>query len=258
MTRGLRPLLAAVLFTTAIGARGEEPTPWSGPVRTGTILAGDVALFSYELRETDPLKLPLVRELVVCRPRGELDRLRVPSRKANFPLELGYHARVKPVEPEVFIGPVPTKDAPIPRVPEDTTGLFKLPLTKLRAGSEELEFFVPTDFFVPTVQRWLEETWKGTSRDLPQALNDVLVASRLVPFGMGEELTSLLGVAPTAELSQALIDVLARPKSEASGKVEGRTMKSFFQLLPKAELKDYAEGRKLRRVERSPDYCSGP
>ena len=65
-------------------------------------------------------------------------------------------------------------------------------------------------------------------------------------------------VAPTAEMSQALIDVLARPKPEASGKDEGRTMKSFFQLLPKAELKDYAEGRKLRRVERSPDFCSGP
>ncbi len=258
MTRGLRPLLAAVLFTTAIGARGEEPTPWSGPVRTGTILAGDVALFSYELRETDPLKLPLVRELVVCRPRGELYRLRVTSRKGDFALELGYHSRVKPVEPEVFIGPVPTKDAPIPRVPEDPTGLFTVPLTKLRAGSEELEFFVPMDFFVPTVQRWLEETWKGTSRDLPQALNDVLVASRLVPFGMGEELTSLLGVAPTAELSQALKDVFARPKSEASGKDEGPTMKLFLQLVPKAELKDYAEGRKLRRVERSPDFCSGP
>ena len=165
---------------------------------------------------------------------------------------------MKPVEPEVFIGPVPTKDAPIPRVPEDPTGLFTVPLTKLRAGSEELDFFVPMDFFVPTVQRWLEETWKGTSRDLPQALNDVLVASRLVPFGMGEDLTSFRGVVPTAEMSQALIDVLARPKPEASGKDEGRTMKSFFQLLPKAELKDYAEGRKLRRVERSPDFCSGP
>ncbi len=35
-------------------------------------------------------------------------------------------------------------------------------------------------------------------------------------------------------------------------------MKSFFQLLPKAELKDYAEGRKLRRVERGQDFCSGP
>jgi len=79
-----------------------------------------------------------------------------------------------------------------------------------------------------------------------------------VPFGMGEELTSLLGVAPTAELSQALKDVFARPKSEASGKDEGPTMKLFLQLVPKAELKDYAEGRKLRRVERSPDFCSGP
>ncbi|MHB8800182.1 MAG: hypothetical protein ACYDBY_17175 [Thermoanaerobaculia bacterium] len=258
MTRGLRPLLATVLVATAIGARAEEPVAWSGPVRTGTILAGDVALFSYELRQTDPLKLPLVRELIVCRPRGELYRIRVTSRKEHYTLELGYHSRVKPVEPEVFIGPVPTKDAPIPRVPEDTAGLFTVPLTKLRAGSEELEFFVPMDFFVPTVQRWLEETWRGTSRDLPQALNDVLVASRLVPFGMGEDVTSLLGVAPTAELSQALIDVLARPKPEASGKDEGRTMKSFLQLLPKAELKDYAEGRKLRRVERSPDFCSGP
>jgi len=35
-------------------------------------------------------------------------------------------------------------------------------------------------------------------------------------------------------------------------------MKLFLQLVPKAELKDYAEGRKLRRVERSPDFCSGP
>lgn len=258
MTRGLRPLLATVLVATAIGARAEEPVAWTGPVRTGTILAGDVALFSYELRETDPLKMPLVRELIVCRPRGELFRIRVTSRKEDYALELGYHSRVKPVEPEVFIGPVPTKDAPIPRVPEDTAGLFTLPLTKLRAGSEELDFYVPTDFFVPTVQRWLEEAWQGTSPDLPQVLNDVLVASRLAPFGMGEELTSLLGVAPTPELRQALNDVVAGEKSASSGKDEAPAMKSFFQLLPKAELKDYAEGRKLRRVERSPDFCYGP
>ncbi len=165
---------------------------------------------------------------------------------------------MKPIEPEVLIGPVPTRDAPIPRVPEDTTGLFTVPLTRLRAGSEELDFFVPTDLFVPTVQRWLEETWKGTSPDLPQALNDVLVASRLVPFGMGGELTSLLGVAPTAELRQALKDVVARAKPEPSGKDEGPTMKALFRLVPEAELKVYAEGRKLRRAERSPDYCSGP
>ncbi|HRY42675.1 MAG TPA: hypothetical protein P5164_01905 [Thermoanaerobaculia bacterium] len=63
-----------------------------------------------------------------------------------------------------------------------------MPLTNLRAGSEELDFFVPT----------------------------------------------------------------------ASGKYEGPTMKLFLQLVPKAELKDYAQGRKLRRVERSPDFCSGP
>ncbi len=258
MTRGLLRLFAAVLASTALGARGEEPTPWSGPVRTGTILAGDVELFSYELRQTDALKLPLVRELIVCRPRGELFRFRVTSRKESYALELGYHSRVKPIEPEVFIGPVPTKDAPLPRVPEDTTGLFTAPLTKLRAGSEELDFFVPTDFFAPTVQRWLEETWRGASRDLPQVLNDVLVASKVVPFGMGEELTSLLGVAPTAELRQALDDVVARGESEPSGKDEGPTMKSFFQLVPKAELKVYAEGRKLRRVERSPDFCAGP
>lgn len=133
---------------------------------------------------------------------------------------MGDYSPVRQIEPEVIIGPVPTKDAEIPRDPKEPK-MFVLPMTKLRAGREEMDLSVQ-DVFVPTVQRWLEETWRGTSRDLRQALNDVLVASRSVPFGMGEDLNLLVGLVPTAELKVHVLET------------------------------------KFRREERSPDFCAGP
>ncbi len=221
MTRIPFALIAMVLAAADLPAPAEESFGWVGPVQTGTIAAGDEVLFSYELRQTDPLKVPVLRELIVCRPRGELIRILMREQKTEYALELGYHSRVKPVEPEVYIGPIPTRNLEPPRDPREFEG-FAVPMTKLRAGAEELDFFVFTDFFVPTVQRWLEETWSGASPDIRQALNDVLVASKFVPFGMGEELTSILGI------------------------------------VPRTELKGYTQETKLRRVERCSDFCSGP
>lgn len=213
-------LLALVLGAAVDPARADALASWSGPVRTGTIVVGEESLFSYELRESDPLKSPLFRELIVCRPKGELIRILVTRRKAEYMLELGYHSRTKPIEPEIFVGPVPTKSAEVPRDSRDPKR-FVVPMSKLRAGTEELEFAV-TDVLIPTVQRWLDDTWRGTSPDLRQALSDVLVASRFVPFGMGEDLTPLLGV------------------------------------VPMTELRAYAQEGKFRREERSPDFCAGP
>lgn len=213
---------AAALFVLALCgdvAAAAGPPAWVGEVRTGTILAGEEALFSYELRESNPSATPFVRELLVCRSRGDRYRLRVTRAKAAWSLEMGDYSPVRPIEPEVFIGPVPTKDAEAPRDPKESRA-FLVRTSSLRAGREEMVFSV-RDLFVPTVQRWLEETWRGTSPDLRQALNDVLVASRLVPFGMGDDLTALLGIVPTAEL------------------------------------KVRAQDMKFRRVERSPDFCSG-
>lgn len=218
MTRLAGPLLLLGLSTGFAAA--SEPPAWVGEVRTGTILAGEEALFSYELRQSNPAAETLVRELLVCRSRGDRYRLRVTRRRGAWSLEMGDHSPVRPIEPEVFIGPVPTKDAEIRRDPKEPKR-FVLPMTKLRAGPEELEFSVQ-DVFVPTVQRWLEETWRGTSRDLRQALNDVLAASASVPFGMGEDLVFLVGLVPTTELKVQLLEA------------------------------------KFRREERSPDFCAGP
>jgi hypothetical protein len=174
-------LLAGAFLAPAVRS---EPPVWKGPVRTGTIVAGEQRLFSYELRQTDGRVLPVTTELLVCRARGELFRLVVTKRRADFSLELGYHSRAKRIEPVVFIDSVPTRDAEVPRDPTDPSR-FLVPMSKLKAGSEELEFSLP-DLFLPTVQRWLDEAWKGTTPDIRQALSDVVVASRLAPFGMGE------------------------------------------------------------------------
>jgi hypothetical protein len=215
-------ILAAALVAACLGATaaGLERPAWMGPVRTGTILAGEQRLFSYELRQTDGRVLPVITELLVCRARGELFRLVVTKRKADFSLELGYHSRAKRIEPVVFLDSVPTRDAEVPRDPTDPSR-FLVPMSKLKAGSEELEFAVP-DLFLPTVQRWLDEAWKGTTPDVRQAMSDVIVASRLAPFGMGEDVAMLVG------------------------------------LVPGVELKAAAQEARLRRVDRGADLCAQP
>lgn len=206
----MKRVFAATLVAACLGASAVGPAPpvWKGPVRTGTIVAGEQRLFSYELRQTDGRVLPVITELIVCRERGELFRLVVTKRRADFSLELGYHSRVKLIEPVVFVDAVPTRDAEIPRDPADPSR-FIVPMSKLKAGSEELEFSLP-DLFLPTVQRWLDEAWKGTTPDIRQALSDVVVASRLAPFGMGENLAQLLGLVPTAELKAASLEARLR------------------------------------------------
>lgn len=218
----MKRVFAATLVAACLGASAVGPAPpvWKEPVRTGTIVAGEQRLFSYELRQADGRVPPVITELVVCRPRGELYRLVVTKRRADFSLELGYHSRVKLIEPVVFVDSVPTRDAEVPRDPTDP-GRFIVPMSKLKAGSEELEFSLP-DLFLPTVQRWLDETWKGTSPDIRQAMSDVIVASRLAPFGMGEDVAMLVG------------------------------------LVPGAELKAAAQEARLRRVDRGADLCAEP
>ncbi len=210
-------LLAGALLAPAVRS---EPPVWKGSVRTGTIVAGEQRLFSYELRQTDGGVLPVMTELIVCRAKGELYRLVVTKRRADFSLELGYHSRAKLIEPVVVIDSVPTRGAEVPRDPVDPSR-FLVPMTKLKAGSEELEFAVP-DLFLPTVQRWLDEAWKGTTPDIRQAMSDVIVASRLAPFGMGEDMAQLVG------------------------------------LVPGAELKAAAQEARLRRVDRRADLCAEP
>lgn len=206
----MKRVFVAALVAACLGASAVGPAPpvWKGPVRTGTIVAGEQRLFSYELRQTDGSVLPVVTELIVCRARGERLRLVVTKRKADFSLELGYHSRVKLLEPVVFVDSVPTLDVEVPRDPADP-GRFIVPMSVLKAGSEELEFSLP-DLFLPTVQRWLDEAWKGTTPDIRQALSDVVVASRLAPFGMGEDLAQLLGLVPTAELKAASLEARLR------------------------------------------------
>ncbi len=218
----MKRIFAATLVAACLGASavGPEPPVWKGPVRTGTIVAGEQRLFSYELRQTDGRVLPVITELIVCRARGELFRLVVTKRKADFSLELGYHSRAKLIEPVVFIDSVPTRDAEVPRDPTDPSR-FIVSMSKLKAGPEELEFAVP-DLFLPTVQRWLDETWKGTTPDIRQAMSDVIVASRFAPFGMGEDIALLVG------------------------------------LVPGAELKATAQETRFRRVDRGPDLCAEP
>ena len=196
----MRLVFAATLLAGALHAPAvrSEPPVWKGPVRTGTIVAGEQRLFSYELRQTDGRVLPVITELLVCQARGEFFRLVVTKRRADFSLELGYHSRVKLLEPVVFLDSVPTRDAEVPRDPTDPSR-FIVPMSKLKAGSEELEFAVP-DLFLPTVQRWLDEAWKGTTPDIRQALSDVIVASRLAPIAMGEDVAMLLGLVPGADL----------------------------------------------------------
>lgn len=218
----MKRTFAATLVAACLGASavGPEPPVGKGQVKTGTIVAGEQRLFSYELRQTDGRVLPVITELLVCRARGELFRLVVTKRRADFSLELGYHSRAKLLEPVVLIDSVPIRNAEVPRDPVDPSR-FIVPMTKLKAGSEELEFAVP-DLFLPTVQRWLDETWKGTTPDIRQAMSDVIVASRLAPFGMGEDLAQLVG------------------------------------LVPRAELKAATQETRLRRVDRGPDLCAEP
>lgn len=209
-------LLVGALYAPAVRS---EPLEWKGPLRTGTIVAGEQRLFSFELRQTDGRVLPVITELLVCRAKGELFRLVMTKRRADFSLELGYHSRAKLLEPVVFIDSVPSRNAEVPRDPADPSR-FLVPMTKLKAGSEELEFAVP-DLFLPTVQRWLDEAWKGTTPDIRQAMSDVIVASRLAPFGMGEDVAQLVGLVPGAELKGAV-----------------------------------QEKARLRRVDRGPDLCA--
>ncbi len=218
----MKRVFAATLVAACLGASaaGPEPPVWKGPVRTGTIVAGEQRLFSYELRQTDGRVLPVITELLVCRARGELFRFVVKKRRADFSLELGYHSRAKLLEPVVFIDSVPTRNAEFPRDPTEPSR-FLVPMTKLKAGSEELEFAVP-DLFLPTVQRWLDEAWKGTTPDIRQAMSDVIVASRLAPFGMGEDVAMMVGLVPSADLKAA------------------------------------AQEARLRRVDRGADLCAEP
>jgi len=218
----VKRVFAATLVAACLGASaaGPEPPVWKGPVRTGTIVAGEQRLFSYELRQTDGRVLPVITELLVCRARGELFRFVVKKRRADFSLELGYHSRAKLLEPVVFIDSVPTRNAEFPRDPTEPSR-FLVPMTKLKVGSEELEFAVP-DLFLPTVQRWLDEAWKGTTPDIRQAMSDVIVASRLAPFGMGEDVAMMVGLVPSADLKAA------------------------------------AQEARLRRVDRGADLCAEP
>lgn len=218
----MKRVFAATLVAACLGASaaGPEPPVWKGPVRTGTIVAGEQRLFSYELRQTDGRVLPVITELLVCRARGEVFRFVVKKRRADFSLELGYHSRAKLLEPVVFIDSVPTRNAEFPRDPTEPSR-FLVPMTKLKAGSEELEFAVP-DLFLPTVQRWLDEAWKGTTPDIRQAMSDVIVASRLAPFGMGEDAAMMVGLVPSADLKAA------------------------------------AQEARLRRVDRGADLCAEP
>lgn len=62
----LLPAAALLLLGLSADVPAAAGSPaWVGEVRTGTILAGDEALFSYELRQSDPSATPLVRELLV-------------------------------------------------------------------------------------------------------------------------------------------------------------------------------------------------
>lgn len=213
----MRRILLAALVAACPGASGADPEPpaWKGPVQTGTIVAGEQRLFSFELRQTDGRVPPVITELIVCRARGELYRLVVTKRKADFSMELGYHSRAKLIEPDVFIDSVPTRDAEIPRDPVDPSR-FIVPMSKLKVGAEELEFAVP-DLFLPTVQRWLDRTWRESTPDLRQALSDVIVASRLVPFGLGEDIAQLLGLVPGAELKASIQDSRLRREDRGAG-----------------------------------------
>ena len=60
-------LLVGALYATR---RPFGTTRVEGPLRTGTIVAGEQRLFSYELRQTDGRVLPVITELLVCQGEG--------------------------------------------------------------------------------------------------------------------------------------------------------------------------------------------
>lgn len=188
-----------VLAISAASASGAAVAPREAPPRfakvdSATVYIEDLAFFSYEARQTDPAKMPLIRETVVCTPRGEKYLLRITRLKSEFTLEIGYDPTRRPFQPEVTVGPVPTRDAVLPTDPRDASR-FLVPMTRIRAGSEEMEFAVP-DLGLLTVQRWLEDVWRGAAPDVRQALTDVLLAAKTISLGSSEDLRVLLGLVP--------------------------------------------------------------
>lgn len=193
-------LLLALVFCSA--AAGAEPAQaWFGAPESGSIVVGDQVVFSFKARQTDPAKVPLIRELAICTPRAERFLLRISRGKSDFSLELGYEPSRRSFEPELVIGPVPTRDAVLPPDPEDPTRVL-VPMTTIRAGAETMDFAVP-DLGILTVQKWLDEVWRAIPPDMRQVLTDVLLASKFTRIGGDTDLSVLVGLVPR-EIAKAV------------------------------------------------------